>query len=263
MASSLVELSGPSLGVKGTTPCPVNLPLLPRVDVSARYHDQRCGGDFFDAQVVGSRLIFLLTDITGPRVEAHAIAVEAQEAFRQKAWELFEPADANESDAIATLAHDINRALMAAANGIRFAPTFLACFNMDLGILTYCNAGRVKALFRDLRSVQRLERGGVPLGLFTHVTYEPAILAFEPGDRLLLVSKGVTGSRRGGKKFGSRRIERLLGHSSGASAAKICDAVLKEAFQYGNHPWSRLFRFLLPGNPRNREDMTAVALVRR
>src|ERR1700761_7904489 len=224
MASSLVELSSPSLGATGTVPCPVNLPALSGVDISARYHDDRCGGDFFDAQAVGSRLIFLLTDITGPRVEAHAIAVQAQQAFRHKAWELFHDSEANESDAIATLAHDVNRALMEAANGVRFAPTFLACFNVDLGILTYCNAGRVKALFRDLRSVQNLERGGVPLGLFTHVPSEPAILAFEPGDRLLLVSKGVTGSRRGGTRFGSRRIERILGHSSGAPAAKICDA---------------------------------------
>jgi serine phosphatase RsbU (regulator of sigma subunit) len=262
MASSLVELTSPSTG-QGTTPCPVDLPAIQGVDISAHYHSERCGGDFFDAQIVGARLVFLLTDIAGSRAEAHAIAAQAQTAFRQRAWELFEPVDANESDAIAALAHDVNRALMDAANGVRFAPTFLACFNVDLGILTYCNAGRVLAIFKDARSVQRLERGGVPLGLFTHVTYEPAILAFERGDRLMVVSKGVTGNRRGGAKFGFRRIERLLAQTNRETAARICDIVLKEAFQFGKRPLSRLYNILTPRTQRNREDMTAVALIRR
>jgi serine phosphatase RsbU (regulator of sigma subunit) len=262
MASSLMDVGAPSQGVKGTTPCPVNLAPLAGVDISARYHADRCGGDFFDGQAVGSRVIFLLTDIQGSRAEAHTIATEAQYAFRQRAWDLFHIPDVNESDAIAALAHDVNRALMEAANGVRFAPTFLACFNAELGILTYCNAGRVAALFRDSRSVQVLERGGVPLGLFTHVTYEPAVLAFEPGDKLLLVSKGVTGSRRGGAEFGSRRVERVLAHTNGASAARICDVVLREAYEFGNHPWSRVYQFLRP-KPATHEDMTAVALVRK
>jgi serine phosphatase RsbU (regulator of sigma subunit) len=263
MASSLIDVGAPSLRARGTTPCPVSLTALPGVDVSARYHSDRCGGDFFDGQVVGSRLIFLLTDIAGSRAEAHTIATEAQYAFRQRAWDLFQSPDANEPDAISALAHDVNRALMEAANGVRFAPTFLGCFNADLGILTYCNAGRVLAMFRDAKSMQVLERGGVPLGLFTHVTYEPAVLAFERRDRLLLVSKGVTQNRRGGAQFGSRRIERLLGHSHGHSAAKICDTVLREAFEFGNHPWSRVYYFLRPRKERSHEDMTAVALVRQ
>jgi serine phosphatase RsbU (regulator of sigma subunit) len=260
MASALTELEPRSL-VRATTPCPVNLTRLPGLDVSARYHSDRCGGDFFDGRVIGSRLVFLLTDIAGPRTQAHAIAAEAQIAFRQRAWELFRPTGINESDAIGLLAHDVNRSLMDAANGVRFAPTFLGCFNAALGILTYCNAGRVLAVFRDADGVSVLERGGVPLGLFTHVTYEPAVLAFEPQDRLLLVTKGVTESRRGPAEFGAKRIERLLEHSNGYSAAKLCDNVLREAYDFGNQAWSRVYDFL-HSRQRNHEDLTAVALVR-
>ena len=131
MASFLTELDTRPLGVTGPTPCPVNLTRLKGLDISARYHSDRCGGDFFDGLTIGFRLVFLLTDIAGPRSETHAIAAEAQVAFRQRAQELFEPADANESDAIATLAHDVNRSLMEAANGVRFAPTFLRLFQRD------------------------------------------------------------------------------------------------------------------------------------
>ncbi len=250
-----------SVGIAGSTPCPVDLMRMEGLDLSARYHSDRCGGDFFDGIAVGSRLVFLLTDIAGPRSEAHAIAAEAQVAFRQTARELFDAVDANESEAIATLAHEVNRSLIEAARGVRFAPTFLGCFNLTLGILTYCNAGQVQAVFRDAESAHVLERGGVPFGLFTHVTYEPAVLAFEPGDKLLLVTKGVTESRQGAAEFGTKRVERLLERSNGDSAAEICDTVLREAYDFGNHPWARVYDFLR-ARKRSHEDLTAVALVR-
>jgi serine phosphatase RsbU (regulator of sigma subunit) len=263
MISSLTEPSTQTLGsAAGPTPCPVNLTRLEGLDLSARYHSDRWGGDFFDAVAVDFRVVFLLTDIAGTRSEAHGIAAEMQVSFRQRARDLFSGPDANESVAVAALAHDVNRSLIEAANGVRFAPTFLGCFNLTLGILTYCNAGRVLAVFRDAQSVQVLERGGVPLGLFTHVTYEPAVLAFEPKDKLLLVTKGVTESRRGAVEFGSQRIERLLKQSNGESASTLCDTVLREAYDYGNHPWSRVYDLLHSRRQRSHEDLTAVALVR-
>jgi serine phosphatase RsbU (regulator of sigma subunit) len=256
MASSLT-----SVGIPGPAPCPVDLTHLEGLDLSARYHSDRCGGDFFDGLAIGSRMVFLLTDIAGSRSEAHAIAAEAQVAFRHTAHELFSASGANESEAIAALAHEVNRSLIEAAKGVRFAPTFLGCFNLTLGILTYCNAGRVLAVFRDAESAHVLERGGVPLGLFTHVTYEPAVLAFEPGDKLLLVTKGVIESRQGADEFGVKRVEHLLEQSNGDSAAEICDTVLREAYDFGNHPWARVYD-LLHARKRSQEDLTAVALVR-
>jgi serine phosphatase RsbU (regulator of sigma subunit) len=245
-----------------TTPSPVNLTRLEGLDLSARYHSDRWGGDFFDAVAVDQRVIFLLTDIAGTRTEAHTIAAEVQGAFRQRAQELFSGEGTNESEALSTLAHDVNSSLILAADGVRFAPTFLGCFNLNLGILTYCNAGQVLALFRDARSVQALNQGGVPLGLFTHVTYEPAVLAFEPQDTLLLVTKGVTESRRGPAEFGAERIGQLLQRSLGATASGLCHAVLREAYSFGNHPWARVYNFLHSGVQRSQEDMTAVAMVR-
>ena len=255
----MASLTG--LGMPGPTPCPANLAPIGGLDVSARYHSDRCGGDFFDAVKVGDRLVFLLTDIAGPRSEALSIAAHAQVVFRQTAHELFDPLGANESEAIAALAHEVNRALIEAAKGVRLAPTFLACFNLNLGIMTYCNAGQVVAIFRDAENGHVLERGGVPLGLFTHVTYEPAVLVFEPGDKLLLATKGVTRSHRGGTEFGVERIERLLEQSNGDSASIICDTVLREAYDFGNHPWARIYD-LFHGRKRVQDDLTAVAMVR-
>jgi hypothetical protein len=89
------------------------------------------------------------------------------------------------------------------------------------------------------------------------------VLAFEPQDKLLLVTKGVTESRRGTAEFGIKRVERVLEHSNGASAAQLCDNVLSQAYNFGNHPWSRVYDFLFTRRQRSTEDLTAVALVRR
>jgi serine phosphatase RsbU (regulator of sigma subunit) len=234
------------------------LPQFESLDVAARYHSARCGGDFFDAVAMGSRVVFLLMDIAGRRPETHAIAVDVQNVFRTRAQELFENSDANESEGIALLVRDINRSLMEAARGVRFAPSFLGCYNLTLNILTYDYAGHLLAIFHEGEKTRVLEPCGIPLGLFTHSTYEPAVLAFDRGAKLLLVTKGITESRRGSTRLRDERIQLLL-ESSTTDSASICEAVLRAADNSENHPKSRV------RHPRNRKhcgDLTAVALVR-
>jgi hypothetical protein len=212
---------------------------------------------------IGSRVVFLLTDIAGRRPETRAIAVEVQNKFRTGVQVLFEPSGANESEGIAALAHDVNRSLIEAAQGLRFAPTFLGCFNLTLGTLTYLNAGHLLAVFHDEEGVVRLlESGGIPLGLFSHNTYEPAVLAFAPGAKLLVVTKGITERRRGATVFGSERVTRFLQNSNTDSASRVCDAVLRGAYDFGNRPRSRVYDLLHSRKRRSSDDLTAVALVR-
>jgi serine phosphatase RsbU (regulator of sigma subunit) len=102
----------------------------------------------------------------------------------------------------------------------------------------------------------------MPLGLFTHTTYEPEFLAFKPRAKLLLVTKGVTESRRGASEFGAERVERLLANVKTDSASQICETVLQQAHAFGNHPWSRINDRLHHRRRRRSDDLTAVALVR-
>jgi hypothetical protein len=99
------------------------------------------------------------------------------------------------------------------------------------------------------------------MGLFTHGTYEPAILAFAPHAKLLLVTEGVTESRRRSTKLDDERIRLLLENSATDSASEICETVLRAADDSANRPGSRAF--LRPRNQKYRDDLTAVALVRR
>jgi serine phosphatase RsbU (regulator of sigma subunit) len=240
---------------------PDDLTRLDGLDLMARYRAGRRGGNFFDGLAIGQRVIFLLTDIAGARAEARALAVDVQTAFRQYAPDLFGPSGANESEAIATLAYELNRSLIEAARGVHFAPAFLGCFSLATGILTYHNAGLL-SVFHDAEGARILHTGGVPLGLFTHNTYEPALLAFEPQARLLLVTKAVLESPRGSFEFGAKRIERLLANLEADSASQICETVLQQAYAFGNRPGARFYNLLHYRKHLGNDDLTAVALVR-
>jgi serine phosphatase RsbU (regulator of sigma subunit) len=247
----------------GPSPHPVDLPHIETLDLKAQYHSPRCGGDFFDAVVLGSRVVFLLTDIAGRRPQTHAIAIEIQNVFRTQAEEVFRDAGANESEGVALLARDINRSLIEAAGGVRLTSAFLGCYNLALNILTYQHAGHLLVLFHDGEKACVLEPCGIPLGLFTHSTYEPAVLAFEPHAKLLLVTKGgSTGGRRKAAMFDDERIRPLLEKFT-TDAAFICEGVLQAASGPGKHSRAPVHNFLRSRSRRDCEDLTAVALVRR
>ena len=256
------SVAGSAMQVGASTPLPLVWFQFKDVDLHARHHSPCRGGDFFDALPVGRHALFLVTDIAGPQLRARGVASHVQSVFRQKALELFAGSEVNESDALAELAHAFNLAVIEAAQGVRFAPTFLGCFNLTHGILSYCNAGNMLALVRSGGNVRVLESSGMPLGLFSHTTFEAAILGLQPGDAVLVVTKGVTGSRRGATDFGVERVERMLKDAVTAPASAICEALLGEAHDFSHHPWSR-FLSLFQTKLYPDDDLTALALVRR
>jgi serine phosphatase RsbU (regulator of sigma subunit) len=242
-------------------PLPTALPPLPGLDLFARYHAIRTGGDFFDAIVGNSHLLFFLTDIAGDREHAQTIAAFAQDAFRLHAPQLFSAPDLNQMDTLAALAHEINLAIYNAASGSRLAPTFVGSFDLSLGLLAYINAGGPTPIFRDSDGTRTLGHVTVPLGLFTHITYEPAIQAFEPGSRLLLITKGILEARRDRTAFGEQRAVNLVETLAPGSAKELSQTVLDQAHNFRKLPWYSLqnLPFTKPDPP---DDLTAVALVR-
>jgi serine phosphatase RsbU (regulator of sigma subunit) len=243
------------------TPLPTVLPPLPGLDLYARYYSTRTGGDFFDAVLVGPHLIFLLTDIAGERHQAHIIAASIQDILRKQAPELFGVDGINLMDTLASLTHQINLAIYNAAGGSCLAPTFVGCFDLSLGLLAYINAGGPESTFRDSDGTRTLGHVTVPLGLFTHMTYEPAIQAFEPGAQLLIITKGILEARRGHTGFGQERVTNLVKTLAPGPAQLLSQSTLDEAHQFRKLPWYSLQNLPFT-KPERADDLTAVALVR-
>jgi serine phosphatase RsbU (regulator of sigma subunit) len=227
-------------------------------DLDAQYSFERTGGDLFDAVRVGRRVAFLLSDIAGRRPELDPISAAMQEVFRASSAELFCGADANLMEGTEMLAQAINHALIGVAKGVRFAPTMVGCYDAQLGVLAYINAGGQTALLHDSEGTRPLPNVSVPLGLFTHFSYDASMQSFEPGALLLVVTKGVTESMGGKSPSGPERLMEALQSSKDESASELCRAVLNAAHGFEKRRWGWMpFRGKLV-----REDMTALALVR-
>lgn len=228
------------------------------IDLHGQYSSERTGGDLFDTVRVGPRVAFLLSDIAGRRPEVDSISSEMQRVFRASSEELLSAGDVNLMEATEALILAINQALIGVAKGVRFAPTMVGCYDVQLGVLAYVNAGGQTAVFQDSEGTRALPNVSVPLGLFTHLPYDASIQAFEPGAMLLVVTKGVTESMGGRNPFGPERVMEVLQRSKTESASGICSAVLTSADPFRKRRWTWLpFR----GN-QVREDMTALAMVR-
>lgn len=231
-------------------PLRADFPALEGLQIAASYSGARLGGDFFDVVPTPSgRIILVIMDIAGLRASALAIAAEAQGVFRERAAGLFANKSMNEADATTELTLILNRAVLAAANGPRCSPAFVASYSPELGSLTYVNAGHMPGFVVDSQDISQLSSNGLPLGLFSHVVHDAQVCVLGEGDAFVIASRGVAECTAAKEDFGVEGIHRALTGASRQSALELCETVLRMAHQHsGRH---------VPVN-----DMTALALVR-
>ena len=166
------------------------------------------GGDFFDYidlpdQVFG----FALGDVAGKGPPAALLGAMLQGSLAAQAYASAGPA--------ATVAA-VNTALVRRGIQGRFVTLFYGVLFPD-GRLTYCNAGHNPPMLvvRDA-GVQRLETGGMVLGLFDGTPFEEDTVTLQPGDFLVVFSDGVSEALNPtGDEFGDERL--LAQHRSDAS----------------------------------------------
>lgn len=96
------------------------------------------------------------------------------------------------------------------------------------GQLEYVNCGHVPPLLVSDRQVTRPALGNLPVGLLAEATYESGQLQLNPGDRLVLVTDGVTEAENArGDFFDNERLEKIAASSSSleeifSSVANFC-----------------------------------------
>lgn len=235
---------------RGPGPVPITVASLGSTDLAVVYNDERIGGDFYDfLRVSPQTVLFALLDVAGRHYENGGIVAEAGKTLRTLGAELFAHDVVNEAEAMIELSVGLNRAIMAAAGGVRSCPGFVACYNEGIGTLCYSNAGHTPALLRDQSTVTQLLATGLPFGLFSHVTHDALFAALPPGSAFLLVSRGVTEAKRGRKEFGLDGVQAKFKQARIASAQQLCDDILNSVEQFTRKPTTH-------------NDVTAVALVR-
>jgi len=156
------------------------------------------GGDFFDAVNTEDGLAVVLADVAGKGVSAALLASTLQGMIYSQLV-----AGTPLPDIVASA----NRFLTSKHIGEKYATVVIARLRRD-GELEYVNCGHIPPLFVCGDEVIRPSHGNLPVGLMPDVTYESDRYSLHPGDRLVLVSDGVTEAEDAtGEFFDNERLE--------------------------------------------------------
>jgi serine phosphatase RsbU (regulator of sigma subunit) len=227
-----------------------DVPSLRHAELAAAYYDQRIGGDLYDfIRVHPKRVLFGLLDIAGRLDTNRDIISAAKATFRAVGTEVFAPDDANEAEGMVRLCLELNRTILSAAGRVCASPAFAGCYNEELGVVCYFNAGHTPGLVRDATGISELPASGLPLGLFSHATCDAPMVALEPGAAMVLVSKGVVEGKCAGNEYGIDGVGHSLRQTPAHNARDLCVAMLDGIQEF------------MCAAPTH-DDVTALALVR-
>ena len=174
------------------------------------------GGDFFDyIDRSDGALAFSLGDVAGKGPPAALLGALMQGSLAAEGSVGAGPA--------ATMA-TVNTALVRRGIQGRFVTLFYAVLHPD-GRLVYCNAGHNPPVLVTAGGVERLEIGGMVVGLFDGVPFAEGTATLRPGDYVVLFSDGVSEAMNAdGEEYGDDRILECLSGVRGSA----CEPCLRE-----------------------------------
>ena len=183
----------------------VTIPEVPFARLNGRNLScKEIGGDFYDAVNTEDGLTVVLADVSGKGVSAALLASTLQGMiFSQLTARMPLP----------EIVAAVNRFFTHKHIGEKYATVIIARIRRD-GELEYVNCGHVPPLLVCNREVIRPSHGNLPVGLLADATYESDRYNMHPGDRLVLVTDGVTEAENArGDFFDNERLEAVAAKS--------------------------------------------------
>ena len=222
---------------------PSRAPDVPGVDIAfATRPANTVAGDYYDAFFrPNERLLLVVADVAGKSVPAALLTATLQASLHTLAAL---PGSLEE------LVSSVNRySCEQSLHGRRFTTAFLAELEPATGCLTYVNAGHNwPVLQRASGAIERLEVGGLPLGISAARPYQCGTTMLVPGDLLLIFTDGLVDAENDrSHEYGEERmlptIQALQSATSNETLKRLMSSV--DAFV---------------GSTRQHDDITCLAL---
>ena len=187
---------------------------------------QGIGGDFYDVFLTEAKQIgILIGDVSGKGIEAAALAAASRSTIRSFAYEMPCAGD--------SLAHTNAVLYTQHATTGDFVTAFLAILDPTTGDIEYARAGHPPAAIRRANgSVEFLELGDPPIGVFDRQVFESGRSSLGPGDKIVLYTDGVVEARRDSQLFDVDGVDRALAGHGHKSAPDVADEILRAAQEW-------------------------------
>jgi len=178
------------------------------------------GGDFYEILPISNgRLVTAVGDVAGKGSPASLLMALLLAMMRTLTDEDLAPAD---------LMARLNVQVCRQSPGNRFITIFYAVLDLATGEVTYVNAGHTSPLLlRANGTVERLQSGGIALGMFDGSQFEAGRVRLEPEDLLAIYSDGITEAENPkGQPFDEQGLETVLVSERRNNVAATCAAVV-------------------------------------
>jgi phosphoserine phosphatase RsbU/P len=178
------------------------------------------GGDYYDFihRKRDSHLIVAVGDVSGKGTGAALLMSSLHAAVR---------AQSQTRASISEVMGEINQYIFENSPSNKFLTLLYGELDPDTGTLTYSNGGHNAPIFvRRSGEVERLDKGGLPIGMMQGVVYQEASVGFDPGDVLVIYSDGITESiNEREEEFDEERLIEVVKNNLGRSASGIRDRI--------------------------------------
>jgi serine phosphatase RsbU (regulator of sigma subunit) len=177
------------------------------------------------------RLLFAVADVAGKSIPAAMLMATLQASLKTLSAT---------PCSLAELTASMNRyACTNSSGGQRFTTAFLAEYDPATRRLDYVNAGHNSPMLRRRnRAMERLEVGGLPLGIMPEAAYTSAQLELQSGDWLIIFTDGVVEAvNAGNDEYGETRLLAALEANVTLTPPQVLERILASLDAFvGNTP---------------------------
>ena len=222
---------------------PSTLPSVPGVEIEAICKAARSvSGDYYDfIQLSPTHVAIAIADISGKGISAALLMASLQAALRSQML-----TDGTESLSTAELVARLNRHLVRNTGDDRFATFFIAVYDSATRTLRYTNAGHLPSFLICHGKSERLDKGGMVLGVVEDYGYEEGAIVVGPDALLIGYSDGLVEPENVyGEEFGIRRLEETAVRLQGSAPLMVAESLMAAAEEWA-------------GTPEQADDMTVI-----
>jgi phosphoserine phosphatase RsbU/P len=169
-----------------------------------------------------NRVVFAVADVAGKSIPAAMLMATLQASLKTLS---------TTQVALPELVMDMNKyACSNSQGGLRFTTAFLAEYDSANRVFTYINAGHNNPILRRANgSIERLDVGGLPLGIQAEAVYQSASVTLAPGDWLIIFTDGLVEAENARQEeYGEYRLLNAISAGANTAPAEMLNRLMAE-----------------------------------
>jgi serine phosphatase RsbU (regulator of sigma subunit) len=213
-------------------------PQIPGISVAyATRPANTVAGDYYDVfprpgkTGDDNRVVFAVADVAGKSIPAAMLMATFQASLKTLS---------TAQVALPELVANMNKyACSNSQGGLRFTTAFFAEYDAARRSFVYINAGHnAPILRRNNGSIERLDIGGLPLGILPEATYQSASAVIAPGDWLIIFTDGLVEAENARQEeYGETRLLSAIGGAAATTPGEMLQRLMAELDLFvGNTP---------------------------